>query len=98
MIYSIPIKKLYDDAILPTKGSIEAAGHDLYAYTSNDIKIYPHENALIKTGIAVELPMGVFGGIFARSGIANKRHLRPSNCVGKNNITPTLNRGIKREG
>ena len=78
----VPLKKLYEDSILPKKGSGEAAGYDLYAYLPHELKIYPHENVMIKTGIAIELPIGTFGAIFARSGLATKRHLRPANCVG----------------
>lgn len=79
----INIKKLYEDAIAPTRGSIEAAGYDLYAYLDSDkISIKPGETKMIGTGIALELPGGYFAAIYARSGIASKRNLRPANCVG----------------
>ena len=80
----IDTKKLYKDAIIPTRGSQYAAGLDLYAYTDGKdrIEIHPNEYVKIKTGIAVSIPNGYFGAIFARSGIATKRGLRPVNCVG----------------
>ena len=76
------VKILDDNAKLPTYGSAEAAGADLYAATTEDVWIPPHETVKIGTGIAVELPKGSFGGIFARSGLATKQGLRPANCVG----------------
>ena len=81
---SIKIKKLYEDATIPTYGSAMAAGLDLYAYTENKepVEIGPHETIKIGTGIAVEPPTGTFGAIFARSGLATKQGLRPANCVG----------------
>lgn len=76
------IKLLNDLAKIPTRGSEEAAGWDLYAATDKDITIAPHETVKIGTGIAVEIPSGLFGAIFARSGIATKQGLRPANAVG----------------
>ena len=79
----LKIKKLYSDAIIPTRGSEEAAGWDLYAYLPlGFIEIPPRSAVMIDTGIALELPKGNFGGIYARSGLACKRGLRPANCVG----------------
>lgn len=77
------IKKLNDLAKLPSYGSEYAAGADLYAATSEDITIKPHETVKIGTGFAMELPAGCFGAIYARSGLATKQGLRPANCVGK---------------
>ena len=77
------IKILNSLAQIPTSGSAEAAGLDLYAATDYDILIKPSETVKIDTGIAVAIPEGYFGGIFARSGLATKLGLRPSNCVGK---------------
>ena len=74
------VKKLYDDSILPTKGSKYAAGFDLYAH--EDAVIEPHTNVKIGTGVAITPPEGTFGAIFARSGLATKQGLRPANCVG----------------
>ena len=80
----IMIKKLYEDAIIPTKGSEYAAGYDLYAHLGEHelLVIKPHETAKIGTGIAVKPPVGHFGAVFARSGLATKQGLRPANCVG----------------
>ena len=79
---NILIKKLYPDAQLPTRGSAQAAGYDLYACISTPITIYPHTTSMIGTGLSVAVPEGYFGAIFARSGLASKRGLRPANCCG----------------
>lgn len=77
------IKRLNDNAIIPTKGSEYSAGCDLYACLDTDqIEIRPHETKMIDTGWAMEIPERYFGAIFARSGIASKQGLRPANCVG----------------
>lgn len=78
----IKIKKLYDVAKIPERGSKSAAGYDLYALTNDPLVIEPHTTVRVHTGIAMEIPEGYFGGIFARSGLATKENLRPSNCVG----------------
>lgn len=78
----LKIKKLNELAIEPKLGSAEAAGVDLYAASDTDIWIAPHETEMVGTGLAIELPEGTFGGIFARSGLASKQGLRPANCVG----------------
>ncbi len=79
----IKIKKLKENAIIPTRGSKFAAGYDLYACLDCDsLTIEPHKSAKIGTGIAAALPTGYFGAIFARSGLATKQSLRPANCVG----------------
>lgn len=80
--YSVKIKKLNDDAMVPTYGSEFAAGADLYACTGASIEIEPHETKLIPTGIAMEIPVGFAGFVYARSGIASKRGLAPANKVG----------------
>ena len=82
MIKNINVKKLNDLAKLPTRGSSDAAGYDLYAATSYNIEIQPHTTVKIGTGLSFELPQGTFAAIFPRSGIATKRGLRPANCVG----------------
>lgn len=79
----ILIKKFTDTAVIPTRGSSEAAGVDLYANISEEISIKPHETKKIGTGVAMKLPEGTFGAIFARSGLATKNGLRPANCVGE---------------
>lgn len=78
----INIKKLNPNAIIPTRGSEYAAGYDLYACSEIAIDIAPHSTVKVGTGLAVEIPHGYFGAIFARSGLATKRGLRPANCVG----------------
>ena len=78
----ISIQLLNDLAKIPTRGSEYAAGYDLYAATDYIIDIAPHSTVKIDTGIAMELPEGTFGAIFARSGLATKKGLRPANCVG----------------
>lgn len=79
---SVFIKKLSNIAKTPTKGSEYAAGHDLYAAITEPIDIQPHETEKINTDIAIELPKNTFGAIFARSGLATKKGLRPANAVG----------------
>ena len=76
------IKLLNDKAILPTYGSVDAAGADLYANIEENETIMPHETKLIKTGVAMAIPKGLMGLIFARSGLASKRGLAPANKVG----------------
>jgi dUTP pyrophosphatase len=87
------IKILREEAKLPTLGSEYAAGYDLYAAISletdpagdtvaGQIEIPPHETRMIPTGIAIAIPEGYWGGIYARSGLATKQGLRPANCVG----------------
>ena len=78
----IKIKKLNENAIIPKLGSKEAAGVDLHACITETVYISPHETVKIDTGIAVELPKGTFGAIFARSGLATKEGLAPANKVG----------------
>lgn len=79
----VNFKKLNENAIMPTYGSEFAAGADLYACTNGETVTFgPGETKLIKTGIAMEIPEGYAGLIYARSGIANKRGLAPSNKVG----------------
>lgn len=82
MITDIKIKLLNEFAKVPTRGSAAAAGYDLYAGTNYDIEIPPHSTEKVGIGIAVEIPEGYFGGIYARSGLATKQGLRPANCVG----------------
>lgn len=78
----IQIKKLRPDAVMPSRGSAQAAGYDLYAALDDEIVIGPHQTRKIGTGLSAAIPEGYFGGIFARSGLALKQSLRPANCVG----------------
>lgn len=79
---SIRVVRLRPEANLPTYGSKEAAGADLYACLENDIIIQPGQSAFIPTGLAMEIPKGCAGLIYARSGLACKRGLAPANKVG----------------
>lgn len=76
------IKLLSPLAIIPTRGSADAAGWDLYAAIPYPITIAPGTNYPVPTDLAMEIPSGYWGGIYARSGLACKRGLRPSNLVG----------------
>ena len=78
----INIKKLTEKATLPTYASEFAAGCDLYACLDKEEAIKPGETMLIKTGLAIELPIGYAAFIYARSGLASKRGLAPANKVG----------------
>jgi len=78
----IRVKKLREQAILPTYGSAEAAGADLYACLEESVVIEPGESAFVPTGLAMEIPKGYTGLICARSGLASKRGLAPANKVG----------------
>ena len=78
----IRVKKLKDNAILPTYGSLEAAGADLYACLDESVTIQPGSSVFIPTGLAMEIPKGYAGLIYARSGLACKRGLAPANKVG----------------
>lgn len=76
------IKKLNENAIIPTYGTEYSAGFDLYSVSNEEITINPHETVFIKTGLAMEIPIGYGGFIFARSGLSTKKGLAPANKVG----------------
>lgn len=81
----IKIKKMREHAIIPALGSKEAAGADLYACGETEdfsVMIRPGETVMVGTGVSMAIPKGCGGFIFARSGMATKRGLRPANCVG----------------
>ena len=78
----IAVKILRQGAILPTYGSAEAAGADLYACLTESVTIEPGKTAFIPTGFAMAVPKGCAGLIYARSGMACKRDLAPANKVG----------------
>ena len=82
MSFSMNIKKLNEGATVPTYGSEFAAGADLYACEEGDVIIEPSQTKLIHTGIAMEIPEGLVGLIYARSGLASKKGLAPANKVG----------------
>ena len=78
----VRIKKLSDKAIIPTFGSAGSAGGDLYSAEENQVIIAPNQTVLIGTGLAVEIPDGYVGLVYARSGLATKSGLAPANKVG----------------
>lgn len=78
---NIKIKKLKTEAVIPTRGSEYAAGADLYS-AENDLYIEDRQTVMIGTGIAMEIPEGYVGLVYARSGLACKEGLAPANKVG----------------
>ena len=78
----IQVKKMKDNAIMPTYGSDEAAGADLYACLDASVTILPGQSVFIPTGLSLQIPKGYAGLIYARSGVACKRGLAPANKVG----------------
>ena len=79
---AVRVKILKEGAKLPTYGSAQAAGADLYACLEKAVTIAPGETVFVPTGIALEVPLGCAGLIYARSGMACKRGLAPANKVG----------------
>ena len=79
---TVKIVKLQPDAKIPTYGSTDAAGADLYACISQPVSILPGQTVLIPTGLSMEIEQGFAGFIYARSGLATKRGLAPANKVG----------------
>ena len=79
---AVRVKILKEGARLPAYGSAQAAGADLYACLTEAVTVAPGETAFIPTGIALEVPLGCAGLIYARSGMACKRGLAPANKVG----------------
>lgn len=78
----VNVKRLNANAILPTYGSDYAAGADLYANLSESVTIAPGKTTFIPTGLAMEIPVGYAGFIYARSGLSCKKGLAPANKVG----------------
>lgn len=78
----INIKKLNKNAIIPSRGSEFSAGYDLYACLEEPINIKANQTVKIPTGLAMEIPVGYAGMIFARSGLSTKKGLAPANKVG----------------
>lgn len=78
----IKIKKLDSRAKVPTYGTLCAAGADLYAILDKPVTLAPHETKFIPTGLAFEIPVGLVGLVFARSGLSGKQDLAPANKVG----------------
>ncbi|MBQ7288753.1 MAG: dUTP diphosphatase [Clostridia bacterium] len=82
MATKVNIKKLHPNAVIPTYGSQFSAGADLYAVLEASVVLEPGETKLIPTGLAMEIPEGYAGLIYARSGLASKKGLAPANKVG----------------
>ena len=88
----VKFTRIKEGAKVPSRGSTKAAGYDLYACIKPEfpdimedfaqVEIPPHKTVMIGTGLAIQPPEGYWGAIFARSGLATKQGLRPSNCVG----------------
>ncbi len=79
---TVKYKKISEKARIPTYGSKDAAGADLYACLDSNVIISPGETYLAHTGLIIELPKGFVGLIFARSGLATKKGIAPANKVG----------------
>lgn len=79
---NVNIKKLDDRAVIPSYGTSFAAGADLYAVLDNEIVIKPGETVFVGTGLAISIPEGYAGMVFARSGLSCKKGLAPANKVG----------------
>ncbi len=79
---TVKIVKLQQNAKIPTYGSTDAAGADLYACLEKPVSILPGQTVLIPTGLSMEIEQGFAGFIYARSGLATKRGLAPANKVG----------------
>ena len=82
MSITLKFKKLHPSAVVPSYGSASAAGADIYACLEQEVTLQPGETRLIPTGLAMAIPEGYVGLIFARSGLASKRGLAPANKVG----------------
>ncbi|MGN0171745.1 MAG: dUTP diphosphatase [Acutalibacteraceae bacterium] len=83
MKHTVKIKKLSEGAVMPSYGSASAAGADLYACNGGEsVTVAPHQTVFIHTGLAMAIPQGYVGLVYARSGIACKRDLAPANKVG----------------
>lgn len=78
----IKVKKLRFDAVIPTYGSEDAAGADLYACIDKELTVEPGQSVFVPTGLSMQIPKGYAGLIYARSGLACKRGLAPANKVG----------------
>ena len=92
---NLKVKKLVPEAKLPAYGSAFAAGADLYALTEHPVRIGPRETAVIHTGLAVEIPEGYMGLIFARSGLATKKGLASASRAEPRAVFEQQNRGFR---
>lgn len=82
MTQSVAVKLLDPRAKMPSYGSVDAAGADLYAVTDGPVTVAPGQTVLIHTGLALAIPQGFVGLVYARSGLATKQGLAPANKVG----------------
>lgn len=82
MTQPVSVKLLDPRAKMPSYGSADAAGADLYAVTDGPVTIAPGQTVLIHTGLALAIPQGFVGLVYARSGLATKQGLAPANKVG----------------
>lgn len=82
MTQSVAVKLLDPRAKMPTYGSVDAAGADLYAVTDGPVTVAAGQTVLIHTGLALAIPQGFVGLVYARSGLATKQGLAPANKVG----------------
>ena len=82
MKQNVKLKKLTPNATIPTYGTEFSAGADLYSGMETNVTIQPGETQFIKTGIALEIPDGLVGLVYARSGMACKKGVAPANKVG----------------
>lgn len=78
----VRMKKLSENAVIPTYGTEFSAGADLYACLEETMTIEAGETCFVKTGLAMEIPAGYAGLVYARSGLASKKGLAPANKVG----------------
>ena len=79
---SVKLQNLNENAIVPKYGTRFSAGADLYSCEGKAVTVEPHQTVFIHTGIAIEIPDGLVGLVYARSGLASKRSLAPANKVG----------------
>ena len=78
----VKLKKLTPNAIIPTYGTAQSAGADLYSGMEQPVTIEPGKTEFIHTGIAIAIPEGLVGLVYARSGMACKKGVAPANKVG----------------
>lgn len=78
----IRFKKLDEKAQMPYYGSEYAAGADLYACMEEPLTIAAGTTEFVHTRLAMEIPVGLVGLVYARSGLACKKGLAPANKVG----------------
>ena len=78
----VKLKKLTPNAIIPTYGTAQSAGADLYSGMEQPVTIEPGKTEFIHTGIAIAIPEGLVGLVYARSGMACKKGIAPANKVG----------------